>query len=123
MVDMQSPSSDVYMFDTDISPPGTPSSTPKTPELNVPTVVEQKRKKKEKSGKKKEPKLKSPKQCVSPKKVNTFSYVIALCFYANTVQRLLTEETVSSFFLVLYRISMVVVISIFFSLFPDEAFE
>lgn len=70
VVDVQSPSSDVYMFDdTDISPPGTPSSTPKTPELNVPTVVEQKRKKKEKSSKKKEPKLKSPKQCVSPKKV------------------------------------------------------
>ncbi|XP_014480646.1 PREDICTED: transcription initiation factor TFIID subunit 3 isoform X2 [Dinoponera quadriceps] len=69
LVDVQSPSSDVYMFDdTDISPPGTPSSTPKTPELNVPTVVEQKRKKKEKTGKKKEPKLKSPKQCVSPKK-------------------------------------------------------
>jgi len=69
LVDMQSPSSDVYMFDdADISPPGTPS-TPKTPELSVPTVAEQKRKKKEKSGKKKEPKLKSPKQCVSPKKV------------------------------------------------------
>lgn len=69
LVDVQSPSSDVYMFDdADISPPGTPS-TPKTPELSVPTVPEQKRKKKEKSGKKKEHKLKSPKQCVSPKKV------------------------------------------------------
>ncbi|XP_032688842.1 transcription initiation factor TFIID subunit 3-like isoform X2 [Odontomachus brunneus] len=70
LMDVQSPPSDVYMFDdTDISPPGTPSSTPKTPELNVPAVVEQKRKKKEKSGKKKEPKLKSPKQCISPKKM------------------------------------------------------
>lgn len=69
MADVQSLSSDVYMFgDADISPPGTPS-TPKTPELSVPTVPEQKRKKKEKSGKKKEPKLKNPKQCVSPKKV------------------------------------------------------
>ncbi|XP_020280557.1 transcription initiation factor TFIID subunit 3 [Pseudomyrmex gracilis] len=68
--DMQSPPSDVYMFDdADISPPGTPS-TPKTPELSVPTVPEQKRKKKEKS-KKKESKLKSPKQCVSPKKTKT----------------------------------------------------
>lgn len=64
----ESPPSDVYMFD-DASPPGTPPSTPKTPELSVPTVPEQKRKKKEKSSKKKEPKLKSPKQCVSPKKV------------------------------------------------------
>ncbi|XP_071629738.1 uncharacterized protein Taf3 isoform X5 [Temnothorax longispinosus] len=67
LADVQSLSSDVYMFDdADISPPGTPS-TPKTPELSVPTVPEQKRKKKEKSGKKKEPKLKSPKQS-SPKK-------------------------------------------------------
>lgn len=69
LADVQSLSSDVYIFDdADISPPGTPS-TPKTPELNVPTVPEQKRKKKEKSGKKKESKLKSPKQCISPKKV------------------------------------------------------
>lgn len=77
--DMQSPPSDVYMFDdADISPPGTPS-TPKTPELSVPTVPEQKRKKKEKS-KKKESKLKSPKQCVSPKKVGYTSYVhIIIC--------------------------------------------
>ncbi|XP_071557834.1 uncharacterized protein Taf3 isoform X3 [Temnothorax nylanderi] len=67
LADVQSLSSDVYLFDdADISPPGTPS-TPKTPELSVPTVPEQKRKKKEKSGKKKEPKLKSPKQS-SPKK-------------------------------------------------------
>lgn len=84
LVDVQSPSSDVYMFDdTDISPPGTPS-TPKTPELNVPTVptvTEQKRKKKEKSGKKKEPKLKSPKQCVSPKKVRHLSDVVVFTFY------------------------------------------
>lgn len=86
LVDVQSPSSDVYMFDdTDISPPGTPSSTPKTPELNVPTVVEQKqKKKKEKSGKKKEPKLKSPKQCVSPKKVRYLIrchvvYIVTYC--------------------------------------------
>lgn len=63
---IQSPSSDGYMFD-DMSPPGTPS-TPKTPELNVPMVSDQKKKRKEK-GKKKETKLKSPKQCVSPKKV------------------------------------------------------
>ncbi|XP_018370792.1 PREDICTED: transcription initiation factor TFIID subunit 3 isoform X2 [Trachymyrmex cornetzi] len=68
LADVQSLSSDVYIFDdADISPPGTPS-TPKTPELNVPTVPEQKRKKKEKSSKKKEPKLKNPKQCISPKK-------------------------------------------------------
>lgn len=74
LTDMQSPSSDVYMFDdADISPPGTPS-TPKTPELSVPTVPEQKRKKKEK-GKKKDSKLKSPKQCVSPKKVRYASYI------------------------------------------------
>jgi len=70
LADVQSLSSDVYIFDdADISPPGTPS-TPKTPELSVPTVPEQKRKKKEKSSKKKEPKLKSPKQCISPKKVH-----------------------------------------------------
>ncbi|XP_077267986.1 TBP-associated factor 3 isoform X3 [Temnothorax americanus] len=68
LADVQSLSSDVYMFDdADISPPGTPS-TPKTPELSVPTVPEQKRKKKEKSGKKKEPKLKNPKTQSSPKK-------------------------------------------------------
>ncbi|XP_046485681.1 transcription initiation factor TFIID subunit 3 isoform X1 [Neodiprion pinetum] len=63
---LQSPSSDIYMFD-DMSPPGTPS-TPKTPELNVPVVIDQKKKRKEK-GKKKETKLKSPKQCISPKKI------------------------------------------------------
>ncbi|XP_012258463.1 transcription initiation factor TFIID subunit 3 isoform X2 [Athalia rosae] len=63
---LQSPSSDVYMFD-DMSPPGTPS-TPKTPELNVPVVTDQKKKRKEK-GKKKETKLRSPKQCISPKKI------------------------------------------------------
>ncbi|KAL0108604.1 hypothetical protein PUN28_015224 [Cardiocondyla obscurior] len=68
LADVQSLSSDVYMFDdADISPPGTPS-TPKTPELSVPTVPEQKRKKKEKSSKKKEPKIKNPKPCISPKK-------------------------------------------------------
>ncbi|XP_018355392.1 PREDICTED: transcription initiation factor TFIID subunit 3 isoform X1 [Trachymyrmex septentrionalis] len=68
LADVQSLSSDVYIFDdADISPPGTPS-TPKTPELNVSMVPEQKRKKKEKSSKKKEPKLKNPKQCISPKK-------------------------------------------------------
>ncbi|KAG7208725.1 hypothetical protein KM043_014923 [Ampulex compressa] len=68
LVDLQSPGSDVYMFD-DMSPPGTPS-TPKTPELNVPTPTptDQKKKKKEKNTKKKEPKLRSPKHCVSPKK-------------------------------------------------------
>ncbi|XP_012277504.1 transcription initiation factor TFIID subunit 3 isoform X2 [Orussus abietinus] len=63
---IRSPSSDVYMFD-DMSPPGTPS-TPKTPEVSVPIPVDQKKKKKDKS-KKKEPKLKSPKHCVSPRKV------------------------------------------------------
>lgn len=120
MVDMQSPSSDVYMFDTDISPPGTPSSTPKTPELNVPAVVEQKRKKKEKSGKKKEPKLKSPKQCVSPKKVNTFSYVIALCFTQIPFKGCSPKRLSRHFFLALYRIP-IVVISIFFSLFSRRS--
>ncbi|XP_066584595.1 transcription initiation factor TFIID subunit 3 isoform X2 [Prorops nasuta] len=64
MVELHSPSSDVYMFD-DMSPPGTPS-TPKTPELNVP--LPEKKRKKEKANKKREPKLKSPKHCVSPKK-------------------------------------------------------
>lgn len=83
LVDVQSPASDVYMFDADISPPGTPS-TPKTPELSVPTVAEQKRKKKEKSGKKKEPKLKSPKQCVSPKKVQHFYIISVLDILAYT---------------------------------------
>ncbi|XP_012543687.1 transcription initiation factor TFIID subunit 3 isoform X2 [Monomorium pharaonis] len=78
LADVQSLSSDVYMFDdADISPPGTPS-TPKTPELSVPTVPEQKRKKKEKSGKKKEPKLKNPKQCISPKKTKLSNDVTEL---------------------------------------------
>lgn len=88
LADVQSLSSDVYIFDdADISPPGTPS-TPKTPELSVPTVSEQKRKKKEKSGKKKEPKLKSPKQCISPKKVRylqDITEVIVLKSYVCTL--------------------------------------
>lgn len=75
LTEVQSSGSDVYIFDADISPPGTPS-TPKTPELSVPTVPEQKRKKKEKSGKKREAKLKSPKQCVSPKKVGCVSFFV-----------------------------------------------
>ncbi|XP_025988155.2 transcription initiation factor TFIID subunit 3 isoform X2 [Solenopsis invicta] len=77
VADVQSLSSDVYIFDDAISPPGTPS-TPKTPELSVPTVPEQKRKKKEKSGKKKEPKLKNPKQCISPKKTKPSNDVTEL---------------------------------------------
>ncbi|XP_012137235.1 TBP-associated factor 3 isoform X4 [Megachile rotundata] len=67
LIDLQSPASDVYMFD-DMSPPGTPS-TPRTPELNMPTTpTDHKKKKKEKISKKKELKSRSPKRCVSPKK-------------------------------------------------------
>ncbi|KAK2587163.1 hypothetical protein KPH14_002916 [Odynerus spinipes] len=75
-IDIQSPSSDVYMFD-DMSPPGTPS-TPKTPELNVPTPTDQKKKKKEKSNKKKESKIRSPKRCVSPKKTKLSNDAVEL---------------------------------------------
>ncbi|KOC58924.1 Transcription initiation factor TFIID subunit 3 [Habropoda laboriosa] len=67
LTDLQSPGSDVYMFD-DMSPPGTPS-TPRTPELNMPTTpTDHKKKRKEKINKKKELKSRSPKHCVSPKK-------------------------------------------------------
>ncbi|KAJ9590828.1 hypothetical protein L9F63_016138, partial [Diploptera punctata] len=63
---------DVYMFDDDFSPPGTPS-TPKTPELPTPSkkVQDQKEKKRkrEKSKSKKEGKGRSPKGSISPKKV------------------------------------------------------
>ncbi|CAL7941794.1 unnamed protein product [Xylocopa violacea] len=66
-IDLQSPGSDVYMFD-DMSPPGTPS-TPRTPELNMPTTpTDHKKKRKEKINKKRELKSRSPKHCVSPKK-------------------------------------------------------
>lgn len=68
LIELQSPGSDVYMFD-DMSPPGTPS-TPRTPELNMPTTpTDHKKKRKEKINKKKELKSRSPKHCVSPKKV------------------------------------------------------
>ncbi|OAD59531.1 Transcription initiation factor TFIID subunit 3, partial [Eufriesea mexicana] len=67
LIDLQSPGSDVYMFD-DMSPPGTPS-TPRTPELNMPiTPTDHKKKRKEKINKKREFKSRSPKHCVSPKK-------------------------------------------------------
>ncbi|XP_015440338.1 PREDICTED: transcription initiation factor TFIID subunit 3 isoform X2 [Dufourea novaeangliae] len=67
LIDLQSPGSDVYMFD-DMSPPGTPS-TPRTPELNMPTTpTDHKKKRKEKISKKKELKSRSPKHCGSPKK-------------------------------------------------------
>ncbi|XP_033365396.1 transcription initiation factor TFIID subunit 3 isoform X3 [Bombus vosnesenskii] len=67
LIGLQSPGSDVYMFD-DMSPPGTPS-TPRTPELNMPTTpTDHKKKRKEKINKKKELKSRSPKHCVSPKK-------------------------------------------------------
>lgn len=75
-IDIQSPSSDVYMFD-DMSPPGTPS-TPKTPELNVPTPTDQKKKKKEKNNKKKESKIRSPKRCISPKKTKLSNDAVEL---------------------------------------------
>ncbi|XP_034939445.1 transcription initiation factor TFIID subunit 3 isoform X2 [Chelonus insularis] len=52
LVEFQSPSSDVYLFD-DISSPGTPS-TPKTPEMSVPGITEQKKKRKDRNNKKKE---------------------------------------------------------------------
>lgn len=69
LIGLQSPGSDVYMFD-DMSPPGTPS-TPRTPELNMPTTpTDHKKKRKEKINKKKELKSRSPKHCVSPKKVS-----------------------------------------------------
>lgn len=63
---------DVYMFDDDLSPPGTPS-TPRTPELPTPSrkVQDQKEKKrkKDKSKPKKDSKGKLPKGSVSPKKI------------------------------------------------------
>ncbi|XP_003427022.2 transcription initiation factor TFIID subunit 3 isoform X1 [Nasonia vitripennis] len=66
LTDMMSPNSDTYMFD--MSPPGTPR-TPKTPELSLPAHVPlEKKKKKDKTGKKKEPKQKIPKNNPSPKK-------------------------------------------------------
>ncbi|XP_043279362.1 transcription initiation factor TFIID subunit 3 isoform X2 [Venturia canescens] len=67
--DPQSPPSDVYIFG-DMSPPGTPS-TPKTPELEVPVMVDIKKKKKERNVRKKEPRSKSPKRSISPKKAKT----------------------------------------------------
>ena len=63
---------DVYMFDDDLSPPGTPS-TPRTPELPTPSrkVQDQKerKRKKDRLKTKKEPKGKSPKGSISPKKI------------------------------------------------------
>lgn len=63
---------DVYMFDDDLSPPGTPS-TPRTPELPTPSrrVQDQKerKRKKDKSKPKKDSKGKSPKGSISPKKI------------------------------------------------------
>lgn len=68
-IDPQSPPSGVYMFG-DMSPPGTPS-TPKTPELEVPVMVDIKKKnKKERNVRKKEPRSRSPKRSISPKKVS-----------------------------------------------------
>ncbi|XP_049805860.1 transcription initiation factor TFIID subunit 3 isoform X1 [Schistocerca nitens] len=68
-------SDELYMYDDDLSPPGTPSSTPKTPELPTPSrkaekmpEVKEKKKKKEKSKTKKESKTKSQKELHSPKK-------------------------------------------------------
>lgn len=73
LIDLQSPGSDVYMFD-DMSPPGTPS-TPRTPELNMPTTpTDHKKKRKEKLNKKREIKSRSPKHYVSPKKVGSFLF-------------------------------------------------
>lgn len=66
---MMSPGSDMYTME---SPPGTPISTPKTPEFSVPIAAmeqQQKKKKKDKSGKKREPKIKTPKNPMHPKKV------------------------------------------------------
>ncbi|XP_054011297.1 transcription initiation factor TFIID subunit 3-like isoform X2 [Hylaeus anthracinus] len=77
LIDLQSPGSDVYMFD-DMSPPGTPS-TPKTPELNMPTTpTDHKKKRKEKISKKKEVKSRSPKHCSSPKKTKLSNDVVEL---------------------------------------------
>lgn len=66
--DLRSPSSDVYMFDDNMSPPGTPS-TPKTPELNVPGPADVKKKKKETRGRKKGSLNKKPPFADSPQKV------------------------------------------------------
>ncbi|XP_076665958.1 TBP-associated factor 3 isoform X3 [Andrena cerasifolii] len=77
LIELQSPGSDVYMFD-DMSPPGTPS-TPRTPELNMPTTpTDHKKKRKEKINKKKELKSRSPKLCVSPKKTKLSNDVAEL---------------------------------------------
>ncbi|XP_043800787.1 transcription initiation factor TFIID subunit 3 isoform X3 [Apis laboriosa] len=74
LIDLQSPGSDVYMFD-DMSPPGTPS-TPRTPELNMPTTpTDHKKKRKEKLNKKREIKSRSPKHYVSPKKTKSINDV------------------------------------------------
>ncbi|XP_021917768.1 transcription initiation factor TFIID subunit 3 isoform X3 [Zootermopsis nevadensis] len=62
---------DVYMFDDDLSPPGTPS-TPRTPELPTPRKVQdqkERKRKKDKSKSKKDSKGKSLKGSVSPKKI------------------------------------------------------
>ncbi|XP_076236410.1 TBP-associated factor 3 isoform X3 [Calliopsis andreniformis] len=77
LIELQSPGSDVYIFD-DMSPPGTPS-TPRTPELNMPTTpTDHKKKRKEKVNKKKELKSRSPKHCVSPKKTKLSNDVAEL---------------------------------------------
>ena len=63
---------DVYIFDDDFSPPGTPS-TPRTPELPTPSKKAQdqkeKKRKREKVKSKKEGKGRSPKGSISPKKI------------------------------------------------------
>lgn len=72
VTNMMSPSSDDMCSYGEMSPPRTPG-TPKTPEISIP--MEQKKKKKDKSGKKKEPKINTPKSNINFKKV-----MIVTCF-------------------------------------------
>ena len=68
VTDLISRNPNTYTFD--MSPPTTPGA-PKTPEVraDVPNFIVEKKKRKDKTGKKKEPKPKIPKSSFSPKKV------------------------------------------------------
>ena len=73
-IGMQNSTSDMYMFNN-MSSPAIPSA-PKTPEINLPMVVDLKRKKKDRNVRKKEQRVKSPKQSVNLKKVSYQIYQI-----------------------------------------------